>query len=88
MCLSSCRQWSAAADRNDLNPSIAAHSLDGSVVLFDDVVQIFDLTDFDVCLLFCIVAWRLPPCWRRSVDRDRFRDAMTTMACRRNRNAA
>jgi hypothetical protein len=33
------------------------HSFDGSVVLFDDVVQIFDPTDLDVRLMFCVVAF-------------------------------
>jgi hypothetical protein len=33
------------------------HSLDGTVVLFDDVIQIFDLTDFDVRLMFRVVTF-------------------------------
>ena len=33
------------------------HSLDRSVVLFDDIIQIFDLTDFDVRLMFRVVTF-------------------------------
>ena len=33
------------------------HSLDDAVVLFDDVIQIFDLTDFDVRLMLRVVTF-------------------------------
>ena len=42
----------AAADRKDFEPQHwPGHSFDGSVILFDDVIQTFVLTDFDVRLI-------------------------------------
>src|SRR5208283_4641076 len=49
---------------------------DGSVVLFDDVVQIFDPTDFDVRLMFCAVAFDRRRVGAALVDRDLLGNAM------------
>ena len=58
------------------------------MILFDDVVQIFDLTDFDVCLMFRVVAFYRRRVGATFVNRDLLGDAVMTIALRRNRNAA
>ena len=60
------------------------HSLDGTVVLFDDVIQIFDLTDFDVCLMFRVVTFERRRVGATFVNRDLLGDAVMTIALRRN----
>ena len=46
------------------------------MILFDDVIQIFDLTDFDVSLMFSIVAFDRRRVGAALVDRDLLRRAM------------
>ena len=46
------------------------HSLDGTVGLFDDVIQIFDLTDFDVRLMFRVVTFERRRVGAALVDRN------------------
>ena len=52
------------------------HSFDGSVVLFDDVVQIFDPTDLDVRPMFCVAAFDRRRVGAALVDRDLLGNAM------------
>jgi hypothetical protein len=44
--------------------------LDGSMILFDDVVEVFDLADLDACLSFGIVAFDRRGIGTALVDRD------------------
>ena len=46
--------------------------------MFDDVIQIFDLTDFDVRLMFSIVAFDRRRVGAALVDRDLLGGAMMT----------
>ena len=48
------------------------------MILFDDVVQIFDLTDSDVCLMFRVAAFDRRRVGATLVDRDLLRGAMMT----------
>jgi hypothetical protein len=54
MCMSSMPASVTAANRNDLNPNIGRTSC----LLFDDVVEVFDLTDLDARLS---VGWAPTP---------------------------
>ena len=54
------------------------HSLDRSVVLFKNIIEIFDLTDFDVRLMFCVVAFDRRLVRAALVDRDLLGYAMMT----------
>jgi hypothetical protein len=67
----------AVADRKDLNPSIGP-SFDSSVVLFNYIIQVFDLTDFDVRLMVRVVAFDRRRVGPALIDRDLLRGAMRT----------
>jgi hypothetical protein len=73
----------AAADRNDLNPSIDRtmrlnYAFDGAVVLLHDVVEVFDPTDFNACLAARIVAFNRRRVGATFVDGDLRRNTVLT----------
>jgi hypothetical protein len=54
-----------------LEPQHRPHQpLDGSMILFDDVVEVFDPTDLDACLSFGIVAFDRRGIGNALVNRD------------------
>ena len=63
-----------AADRKDYEPQHRPHQpLDGSMILFVDVVEVFDLTDLDAHLSFGIMAFDRRCVGTALVDRDLLR---------------
>jgi hypothetical protein len=54
------------------------HALNRSVVVFKNIIEIFDLTDFDVRLMFCVVAFDRRLVCAALVDRDLLGYAMMT----------
>jgi hypothetical protein len=53
------------------------HPLHGSMVLFDDIIQVSDLTDSDGRAVLLVVALDGGFIGRTSVDRDRLREPVT-----------